>query len=60
MSLVQEKEMVKYLYHHQEALWNKVFSSYYGEDEMERLIKENLIRGFITPRAVASRQSPTV
>ena len=30
MSLVQEKEMIKYLYHHQEALWNKIFVSYFG------------------------------
>ena len=27
MSLVKEKEMVKYLYHHEEALWNRVFSN---------------------------------
>ena len=46
MSLVQEKEMIKYLYHHQEALWNKIFVSYFGEEKMEDLIKENIIKGW--------------
>lgn len=48
MSVVKEKEMIKYLYHHQEALWNRIFVEYLGEKEMERLIKENLIKGYIT------------
>ncbi|MBU4353680.1 hypothetical protein KKA18_03275, partial [Patescibacteria group bacterium] len=47
MSLFQEKEMVKYLYHHQEAMWNKVFSSFFGEEKMERMIIENFDRGII-------------
>lgn len=46
MSLVKEKEMVKYLYHHQEALWNKIFISYFGQEKVEELIKENLLRGW--------------
>ncbi|MEK7624482.1 MAG: hypothetical protein AAB404_02035 [Patescibacteria group bacterium] len=46
MSLVQEKEMIKYLYHHQEALWNKIFVSYFGEEKMEELIKESIIKGW--------------
>jgi len=48
MALVMEKEMIKYLYHHQEALWNRIFIGYFSEKEMERFIKENLIRGYIT------------
>ena len=47
MSLVKEKEMIKYLYHHQEAMWNKIFTSYFGENEMENKIKENIINGII-------------
>jgi hypothetical protein len=47
MSLVQQKEMVKYLYHHQEALWNKIFASYFGQEKMEELIKENIVQGYI-------------
>jgi hypothetical protein len=47
MSLVKEKEMIKYLYHHQEALWNRIFIGYFSEKEMERMIKENLIKGYI-------------
>ncbi|MEK7593229.1 MAG: hypothetical protein AAB464_00730 [Patescibacteria group bacterium] len=46
MSLVKQKEMIKYLYHHEEALWNKIFSEYFGEEKMEEIIKENIIRGW--------------
>ena len=48
MSLVKEKELVKYLYHHQEALWNKIFASYIGEERMEQLIQENMHTGIIS------------
>ncbi|MCX6731567.1 MAG: hypothetical protein NTX55_01090, partial [Candidatus Parcubacteria bacterium] len=47
MSLFQEKEMIKYLYHHQEALWNKIFKELFGEEKMEQLIKDNFNHGFI-------------
>lgn len=47
MSLVKEKEMIKYLYHHQEALWNKIFISYLGKAELENQLKNNLLAGFI-------------
>lgn len=47
MSLVQNKELVKYLYHHQEALWNKIFSEYMGQEKMEELIIENFDKGYI-------------
>lgn len=46
MSLV-EKARVKYLYHHEEALWNKIFSEYVGRETMNRLINENIVQGFI-------------
>ncbi|MBU1292365.1 hypothetical protein KKH07_02750 [Patescibacteria group bacterium] len=38
----------KYLYHQQEALWNKVFSEYMGEETMDKLMMDNLDKGFIT------------
>lgn len=47
MSLVKEKEMSKYLYHHQEALWNKIYVSYFGEENMLENIKKNIIKGWI-------------
>jgi hypothetical protein len=47
MSLVK-KGQVKYLYHQQEALWNRIFSEYQGRERMNQLIEENLISGFIT------------
>ncbi len=46
MSLVMEKEMIKYLYHHQESLWNKIFIEYFGEEELERIVKDNIIKGW--------------
>ena len=46
MSLVM-KGHIKYLYHHQEATWNKIFSEYMGRETMNRMIEENLIKGFI-------------
>ncbi len=47
MALVKEKESIKYLYHHQEALWNKIFSEYFGEGKMEEMMKKNIIRGYL-------------
>lgn len=48
MSLVKEKDMLKYLYHQQEALWNRIFEGYMGNDgKLERLITENLLKGYI-------------
>ncbi|MBI4085486.1 MAG: hypothetical protein HY432_03225 [Candidatus Liptonbacteria bacterium] len=46
MSLVKEKEMVKYLYHHQEALWNKIFSEYMGEGSVENFSRDHLLQGY--------------
>ncbi len=46
MALVKEKELVKYLYHQQEALWNKIFTSYFSEQELEELSKKYIIQGW--------------
>lgn len=46
MALVKQKELVKYLYHHQEALWNKIFSEYFGLNELEERSKKHLIQGW--------------
>jgi len=46
MSLVKQKEMIKYLYHHQEALWNKIFIEYFSIEELESYAKKNLLRGY--------------
>ncbi len=46
MSLVKEKELTKYLYHHQEALWNKIFSEYFGDGELEKFSKDYLLQGY--------------
>ena len=47
MSLVKEKEMIKYLYHHQEALWNRIFIEYVGRDRMEELMIDSFAQGYI-------------
>ena len=47
LSTVQKGE-VKYAYHQQEALWNKIFVEYVGRERMAQLIEDNIINGFIT------------
>ncbi len=46
MSLVKKKEFIKYLYHHQEALWNKIFEKYFSERLLEKAMKKHLLRGY--------------
>ncbi len=46
MSLAKKGE-IKYLYHQQEALWNRIFSEYEGRERMNELIGENIINFFI-------------
>lgn len=48
MSLVKKKELIKYLYHHQESLWNRIFSSYVGKEKMEQMMKDNLLKGWFS------------
>lgn len=47
MGLVKRDVLIKYLYHQQEALWNRIFAGYVGEEEMEKLILEHLDSGYI-------------
>lgn len=46
MSLVKEKEMIKYLYHHQEALWNRIIIEHLGEASVEEAARNNLVYGW--------------
>ncbi len=46
MSLVKKGE-IKYLYHQQEALWNKIFIEYLGREKVNQLVEGNIINGFI-------------
>lgn len=46
MSLVKKTELKRYLYHQQEAMWNKIFSEYIGEEKMDEIINENIIKGY--------------
>lgn len=46
MSLVKKLEFKRYLYHQEEALWNKIFAEYISEQKMDELINENIIKGY--------------
>lgn len=46
MSLVKQKEMIKYLYHHQEAMWNQIFAAYFGWEELEKMSRDYLLQGY--------------
>ncbi len=46
MSLVKEKEGNKYTYHQHEALWNKLYTSYFSDEAMERAASSHLLRGW--------------
>lgn len=46
MSLVKQKEMVKYLYHQEEALWNKIFMEFFGRTMLEEYSRKYLIQGY--------------
>lgn len=46
MSLVKKGE-IKYLYHQEEALWNKIFIEYLGREKVDQLVEENIVNGFI-------------
>ena len=45
MTLVKRKA-VKYLYHEQEALWNKIFTDYFSARELEEMSRQNIVRGW--------------
>jgi len=38
----------KYLYHQQEALWNEVFINYLGPEKLDKIMMENLAKGYVT------------
>ncbi len=37
----------EYLYHRQEALWNKIFSEYMGRENLEKMVVENMDKGYL-------------
>lgn len=37
----------KYLYHQQEALWNKIFIEHFGREKINQMAEDNLLEGFI-------------
>ena len=47
MALVNKDQQLKYLYHHQEALWNQIFEEYLGKDSVEKYLLDNFDKGFV-------------
>ncbi len=45
MTLVKQKA-IKYLYHEQEALWNKIFIEYFSVRKLEDMSRKNIVRGW--------------
>jgi len=45
MGLVEPE--VKFFYHYREALWNKIFIEFMGEESLEEMIIQNLDKGYI-------------
>ncbi|RJQ13608.1 hypothetical protein C4553_02930 [Candidatus Parcubacteria bacterium] len=48
MSLVEVRESAKYLYHQEEALWNRLFVGYFSETELEEMMIKNFNKGVIS------------
>ncbi len=46
MSLVKQKEMTKYLYHQEEAFWNKIFTSFFDRKMIEEYSRKYLLQGY--------------
>jgi len=46
--LFKDRGQIKYLYNQQEALWNKIFREYMGDENLEKLVIENFNKGFIS------------
>lgn len=46
MALVKQRELIKYLYHHQEALWNKIFIDYFSSEKLEVYSKKYILQGW--------------
>ena len=45
-SLVKKADHTKFTYHHHEALWNRIFMEYFGREELVRMSKEHLLKGY--------------
>ncbi len=46
MDVVTREARTKFRYHQREALWNKIFTEYFGERELERYAKDYLLQGY--------------
>ncbi len=46
MELVKQKELIKYLYHHQEAMWNRIFMGYYSREKLMDISKQYILKGY--------------
>ena len=48
VAVARSQGKMKYLYHHQEALWNRIFAGFYpGPGQLEEYIVDNFDKGYI-------------
>lgn len=48
ISFLRQKDFKnRFLYHQQEAFWNKVFNEYLGESALDKMMMENLDKGYL-------------
>ncbi len=48
MSLVQVRELAKYLYHHEESLWNRIFTGYFSHQDLHDQLVKNFQKGVVS------------
>lgn len=46
MALVKQKELIKYLYHQQEALWNKIYISHFSREQLMETSRKYILKGY--------------
>lgn len=46
MALVKQRELIKYLYHQQEATWNKIFMEYFSLEELQEYARNYILQGW--------------
>lgn len=53
-SAVSDREVKQYTYHMHEALWNRLFAGYFGEEALETLMIDDFGQGFVGFRLKSS------
>ena len=46
MGLVKRDDKIRFTYHQHEALWNKIFTDYFGREQLDLFLREYLLQGY--------------